>query len=175
MARFICLAVLSLSFLSTSFAQSRSIKVLWADRGPEDGDRLINEEVITAFRQELQLRGISHDGPGLQLYLRAQSHYTSDGDILVVSVVETHGLGERIIQAGAKAQIFYAGSPVPENPEEARFVREYMTREVLSNQVQITNVEQLVFARNQLNRGISDYLDALNKKLDCMLPDSGCI
>jgi len=175
MARSVVFAILVSALASAASAQDFSITLLWADRGPNDPYQTLNEEVFDAFEAELTLRGISQEGSGLQLYLRTQSHHSSDGEILFVSIVEGNELSENIIEAGAEAQIFYAGTPKPENMEDARFVREYVTREVLSNLVQISHMEQLIFPRSDMNRQISEYFDALFERFECMQPGAECM
>ncbi|MFT5516771.1 MAG: hypothetical protein ACI80V_002909 [Rhodothermales bacterium] len=174
MARSLSLAFLSLLFVGAVSAQEYSVVLYWIDRGPDDVHGALNEEIGSAFRNELKLRGIDSDGPGLVVYMRAQPHQTADGEVIVLSFVEGSGLSERMIEAGATAQIFYAGLPEAEDPDEARFVREYMTREVLSGQVQITNVTQVIFSRTDLAQQISSYLDDLDTRIKCMRPEVQC-
>lgn len=175
MARSIVCAFFLFALGNVASAQDFPIKLLWADRGPDDLYHAVNEEVFEAFEAELTLRGISQVGPGLQLYLRSQTHHSSDGEMVFVSIVEGNRLSEEIIEAGAEAQIFYAETPKPENMEEARFVREYVTREVLGNLVQISHMEQLIFHKSEMNRQISEYFDDLNKRFECGRPGAECM
>ena len=175
MARSVLLAILFLALTSVATAQDVSITLLWADLGPNDPYRTVNEEVFDAFEAEMTLRGISTEGPGIQLYMRTKSFYASEGELLFVSLVEGNELSEEIIEAGTKAQIFYAGTPKPENMEEARLVREYVTREGLGNLVHISHMEQMIFPKDDLNRQISEYFDALHRRFECMQSETECL
>jgi hypothetical protein len=161
-------------FVSSSSAQTIPIHVQWMDHGADDPAIELNRNIGQILRNELQSRGIPSEGQGLSLFFRAQSYTTSESDLVLLSLVEGHGLNERIVEAGAKNQIWYAGQEVPENANEGTFVREYMTREILSNQVQVTNIESLVVPSGELSRAVSQYLDELFERMRCVHPDQGC-
>lgn len=154
-------------------SQSVQVAVRWMDEGPDDPDRIVSEAVGRALRSEASLRGLLAEQAGLLLNVRAETHATAAGDVVVVSVVETMPLPESIVEAGAEHQIWYAGKPQPENPEEGRAIREYVTRDYLRGQGRVHHVDQLVFTLGDMNREVSTYLDDLVHRYSCMTPE-GC-
>ena len=174
MARvFFCLLVLVLS-THPVVAQDFPIHVRWINHGPEDRFSDLNTEIASVLQSELQWRGVPTEGQGMELFFRAEELPTSAGNLIVLSLIESQALTQRVVDAGARHQIWYAGLPQPENVEEARFVREYMTREILSSQVQITNIVQLAFSRTEISAAVSNYLDDYFERIRCADPDHLC-
>ena len=175
MARFFVVAIVLALCVGHTSAQNFPVQVRWLDYGEEDLQQSLNTEIGEALRGELEWRDIPSEGQGMHLYFRAEELQLSEGNLIVLSLVEAHPLSERVVQAGAKNQIWYAERPQPENAEDARFVREYMTREFLANQAQITNIVQLAFPRTELSIAVSNYFDSLFERTRCMRPDEECI
>ena len=172
MSRFLCLAAASLFFVLSSSGQLTSVSVRWMDRGPEDPDSEISREVGMALIDNLQLRGINLDAFGLRLRVKAHSHFTPDGELVMISIVEGSGMSELRLEAGAKAQLSYAGQPLPENIEEARFVRETVTRDWLKQFVMIADMVQLIIPRENIQSEISRYVDELIHSRNCLVDDT---
>ena len=174
MARFLAAFLLFVLLVGTVSAQSIPINVKWIDRDVTDEFRELNREIARALQSELEWRGFAKEGQGLDLFFRAQELPTSEGSIVVLSLVESMSLREPVVEAGAKSQIWYADSPRPENEDEARFVREYMTREVLSELVQIQNIIQLAFPKAEMAIALSSYFDDLTERRTCTFNDGQC-
>lgn len=128
---------------------------------PDHPDAALNMRVAMLFQDELRTRGIPREGPGIEVRFLAQTHATPDGPVILLSLVEGMHLSEPVLDAAAKHEIWYAGKPVPENLEEGKFVREYMTREVLEGHVQISNIVQHIVSDADLPGVVSSYLDEL--------------
>ncbi|NQV74085.1 hypothetical protein HQ496_13275 [bacterium] len=167
------LPALFLLTLCTTVAYGQNTAILYHGVGsaPDDPYEVLNREVWNAFRTELQLRGIPNDKSGMVLYGRTVSHPGNDAEMLVMSITEGMMLREAAIEAGAKNQIWYAEQSAPEDATEASFVREYMTREILQNHVQVTNVVIRVFERSELEATVSRYVDDLIRRVSCRYPD----
>lgn len=165
-AIFLILVVLFLS-VPTSSGQLPSIKLRWSMSGLDEQFHDLNQEFYRSFHEALTIRGVPKGETGTTLFGRVITHPTSNGELLIMSISEGHSLRDSTIEAGARHQIWYAGQPVPEDATEAKFVREYMTREVLSNQVQITNIVIRVFERSEIDLVINSYIDNLVERLTC--------
>lgn len=131
---------------------------------PDHPDAALNMRVAMLFRDELRMRGIPHEGPGLDVRFLAQTHTTPAGTVVLLSLVEGRTLSEPVLDAAAKHEILYAGRALPENAEEGKFVREYMTREVLEGHVQVVNIVQHIVAEAELPTVVSAYLDTLTRR-----------
>lgn len=174
MARFLFSFLLFVLVVGAASAQSSPIYVKWMDRDGHESARALHERIADAFNSELVLRGYPNEGQGMELFFTAQEVLTSDGSLVFMSLVESFPLREDVIEAGAKSQIWYAGRDEVEHPEEGRWVREYMTREVLTNHVHIENIEQLAFPKTELSVAISSYFDNLAERRRCSMPDVQC-
>jgi len=174
MARFLLAFLFCFLVAGPILAQTSPIYVKWLDRSEHQESRALNVEIADAFNSELKWRGYPDSGQGMDLFFKAQEVPTSDGAIIFLSLIESFKLREGVIEAGAKNQIWYAGRPTAENAEEGRWVREYLTREVLENHVQIDNIVQLAFPKSELSLAISSYFDELSERRRCASPDADC-
>ena len=174
MARFLLCSLLCVLFSSSVLAQSSPVHVKWFDREGFEQWRPLHQEIAEAFDSELKLRGYPDSGQGMNMFFRAEEMEFNEETQVFLSLVESFKLRDEVIEAGAKNQIWYAGQTEPEDFEEGKWVREYMTKEVLANMVQVTNVVQLVFPTSELNRTISNYLDEREERTRCALSEAEC-
>lgn len=156
---------------SISIAQNGpewTIEVDHFEHGPDDPDTRITRSVREALERELELRGIGTGDSHLsRLVLDARSVVTADGEYIIVAIVEGGGLTEPIIGAAAENEIWYADKPRPENLEEGAFVRQYMTREVFSDLMQVHGVRLLHFPAVDLQMEISRYVEDYRDRMTC--------
>lgn len=165
-AIFLTLVVLLIS-VPPSSGQLPSITLRWSLNGLDDQFHDVNDEIYRSFHEALSIRGVTSGKTGITLFGRVITYPTNNGELQIMSISEGHSLRDSTIEAGARHQIWYAGQPIPEDATEAKFVREYMTREVLSNQVQITNIVIRVFEKSELDQVISSYIDDLIFRMTC--------
>ncbi|MFT4603479.1 MAG: hypothetical protein ACI9W4_000193 [Rhodothermales bacterium] len=176
MVRSIFLALIALFLVPTAQAQASQlgpVLVSGVAEGPDDPDQALNRTVIEALQAEFLLRGYPSAGYGLRLHARAEALATSEGKQVILSIVEGSGLRENSVEAGAQNQIWYAGTELPEDLEEGKMVREYMTREVLENLVSVHGIRILVFDQAGLGREIARYVDEVEARMNCQTPQ-GC-
>ena len=167
MNRFLFSFLVLLLVPGVASAQEFSLDVTYIDHGPEDLDSGITREVYDIFQSQLRLKGIYSKGAETLLYTSATSFQDGQNDLVGFTIVEGGRLSEPIIESASKHQIWYAGKPEPENPEEARFVRELMTKEVIGNMVHLGELKTFVVPKSQLERTISNYIDQLQERFDC--------
>ena len=129
--------------------------------------------VATSFRSALELRGLlGESNQGQQLYVSLREVIESGQELLLGSISHGGRLSPAAIDAGVEHQIFYAGQQSIENPEEGRFVREYMTREVLEELIDIFATDLLLIPKTQLDLRINEYLDEWLDRTACYRDDS---
>ena len=139
------------------------------DSSPEEPEYAVLGDVIAAFRNTLELRGwLGSDETGRQVYIAAREATESGQNMLMLSISLGSRMTAATVEAGTENQIWYAGKPEPENPAEARFVREYMTKEALENMVHIYSTDLLLFPKNQLDMQVNEYLDQMLARQYCM-------
>ena len=109
---------------------------------------------------------------GSQLFVSIQEAIEADETMMLMSISSGGRLTEAAIDAGAEHQIWYAGKPAAEDPDEARFVREYMTREMLEGMVSIYATDLLFFPKAQLEQHVNEYLDNKIEQALCRRSDS---
>lgn len=166
------LSLVVLFFLSsTSVGQGLSVKVRIFDHGPQQADSALNRELATALQGALELRGMKSEKEGIQLYSSAKSFEAASEEFLAVTMIEGIGLQDEAIEKGVEYQIWYAGKPVPDNPEESKFAREYMTRFALEQLINIYDIKILVFPKSQMEPEINQYMDDLIYRHSCEAND----
>ena len=102
------------------------------DTTPEEHEYALISEVAAEFQYALKLRGLWGEHAKGSQWLVAAREITVSGELMIMLSISRGGpLSASTIEAGAEHQIWYAGKPQPEDPKEARFVREMMTREIL--------------------------------------------
>lgn len=174
MARFLALCFVFVCLVHATAAQTSPIQVRWADRGGMGDFQELNTLVYEAIHDEMALRGFAREGGGMTMHFSAQEVPMGTDVVVQLAIVESYGLSDAVLDAGAKNEIWYADKPVPENPEDGQFVREYMTREVLSGLVHIENVVQLAFPRSELSMAVSGYFDDLLERRRCAREPEMC-
>ena len=172
MHRFLLLCAASLFIALSASAQLTSVSVRWMDHGPEDTDAEISREVGTQLIDNFRLRGVELSESGMKLFVRAQSNFTPEGEMVSISIVEAGRMRDEQIEAGAKAQIMYAGQPQPENVDEARFVRELVTKDWLEQLVVVHDMVLVTIPREHIPSEMSTYVDDLMHRTSCMANDT---
>lgn len=168
-SRLVCCTFMAGLAVSPAVAQSPTLNVPSIEArsvlsDPDHPDAALNMRVAMLFRGELKTRGIPREGPGLEVQFLAQTHTTTDGTVILLSLVEGMTLSDPVLDAAAKHEIWYAGWDIPENAEEGKFVREYMTREVLEGHVQVMNIVQHIVTEAELPTVVSTYLDSITRR-----------
>ncbi|MBO6575446.1 MAG: hypothetical protein JJ896_10625 [Rhodothermales bacterium] len=166
-------ALLLVLLVVPSVQAQYSLSVQWFER-EGDAQSSVSEEVAEAVRDQLTLRGWLGEGEAGRLYLRAERHDLPGGPVVVISIVEAAAMGDRIIDAAAEAQVFYAGQPLPEDTPEATMVREYMTREMMKGHVSVSHIEQIVTTPEEMVASVAAYLDDLDRRSRCMRNPAEC-
>ena len=175
MARFtlplvVAIALFAVVPLSSSAQQSLdwTIEIDHFEHGPDHPDTRVTRAVRQALERELELRGIQTGDSYLsRLVLDARSVMTSDGEYILVAVVEGGGLTEPVIEAAAENEVWYADKPRPENLEEGSFVRQYMTREVFTDLMRVHGVRLLHFPVDDLQMEMSLYVEDYRDRMTC--------
>lgn len=142
--------------------------------GMDDPDADVKAAVHEALESEFELRGIpAGESHASRFVLGARSIVTGDGEYLALALVEGSGLAEPVLDAAAENELWYADKPQPENLEEGRFVRQYVTREVFGDLMRVHDVRLLFFPADDLQMEISRYVDDYRERTTCEDPTCG--
>ncbi len=152
----LALPALALVPVPSASGQESSIEILLR---PVDTPTALDEAVLNAFRMSFRSRNVDV-GPSLAvLHVSTGTFTTPDGATYgMLSVAESSRLGKSMIDAGAEHEIWYAGKNVTSFTPDAREIRQYMTREVLSDVSQVTVMRSIAFELDSASSAVESYV-----------------
>lgn len=123
----------------------------------------LQEQVLDLLRQELRQRGIPSKG-AQQTTLLVDAVDIGAGAYrsIVLSITKLMSLPEPVLEVGAREELFYVSVPdTMDLPREGTAMRQYMSREWLSQYQRVVDQQLRVVPADQVEEAVTALVDAL--------------
>ena len=160
MKSFLTGVFLALVFTTIANGQTKELSLNTVPIPPKT-DKL-QHEVIDYFAEAFKQNNIELNYEADYELLISAKELPSANEV-ILSITKTKALGKNAVELAAQHELIYADMQKGEDlPEEGKFVREMMTRELIYSYRAPMDNDLMIVKRNKLKKFINDYVKNLS-------------